>query len=227
VTIVLSGNTVPGKYIRSMPMSVKELGRILRGSSTPAAALVSYGGRAFDNAPAELCALLREAGFLPAAAGAFVCRHAFTDAVSAHRPDPDDLSQLRDFARRVAGQLSEPGAAGPLRVPGDPEAAYYVPLGSDGRAVNFLRAKPVTDPRLCTGCGRCAAVCPVGAVDPADTASVPGVCVKCCACVRACPAGAKSFADPGFLSHVDMLERTYGGARAENAVFYAETKGGR
>ena len=29
ISVVMSGNTVPGKYIRSMPMSVKELGKIL------------------------------------------------------------------------------------------------------------------------------------------------------------------------------------------------------
>ena len=29
VSVVISGNTVPGKYIRSMPMSLKEIERIL------------------------------------------------------------------------------------------------------------------------------------------------------------------------------------------------------
>ena len=92
-------------------------------------------------------------------------------------------------------------------------------MGTDGQPAKFLKAKPQTDPDKCTDCGLCAAVCPMGSIDPADVSSVPGVCIKCQACVVKCPTGAKYFDDPAFLSHKDMLETNYT-RRAESQLFF-------
>lgn len=58
----------------------------------------------------------------------------------------------------------------------------------------------------------------MGAIDPKDPSKVPGTCIKCQACVRKCTKRAKYFDDPAFLSHIAMLEQTYG-APKENEVF--------
>ena len=91
----------------------------------------------------------------------------------------------------------------------DPVGPYYTPLGTDGKPAVFLKAKPVTDPEKCTGCGICATVCPMGSI-PADAPDTcTGICIKCQACIKICPAGAKYFDNEAFLSHVAMLEQNY------------------
>ena len=199
----------------------------LRGSGTLAVPVVTYGNRSFDNALAELTALLRENGFFPVSAAAFAVRHAFTDALGAGRPDGDDLRDMEAFAQKTA-QAVRAGLAvqaeqpeEPLPVPGDPAAPYYTPRGVDGQPVNFLKAKPRTDPGRCCGCGVCARRCPMGAIDPADVSRVPGTCIKCQACVRRCTRRAKFFDDPGFLSHVAMLEAHFS-APGENRMFFPD-----
>lgn len=183
-----------------------------------AVALVTFGNRAFDNSLAELCACLAADGFHTVGAGAFACRHVFSDTLAAGRPDKDDFAELAKLGAAVAARVAkanEPPA--PPEVPGDADAPYYVPKGVDGEPKNFLKAKPKTSD-ACIGCGVCAAVCPTGAIDPQDVTSVPGLCIKCHACVRECPLGAKYFDDPAFLSHKAMLEQSFA-RRAETKWF--------
>lgn len=182
----------------------------LRGNGALAVAAVTFGNRAYDNALAELCALLEENGFHTLAAGAFPGRHAFTDALGEGRPDWDDLRAIEAFAGRIAGKVRDlKELPPPVKVPGDPEAAYYIPKGLDGEPAKFLKAKPKTDLSRCSRCGACARTCPMGAIDPSDPAQVPGTCIKCQSCVRKCTRRAKYFDDPAFLSHVAMLEKHF------------------
>ncbi|MBQ9459251.1 MAG: ferredoxin family protein [Oscillospiraceae bacterium] len=181
----------------------------LRGGGALAVALVTFGNRAFDNSLAELCACLADAGFHTVGAGAFACRHVFSETLAAQRPDGEDFAELAKLGAAVATRVAkanEPPAA--PEVPGDASAPYYTPLGLDGAPKNFLKAKPKTSDS-CVRCGVCAALCPMGSIDPGDTANVTGVCIKCHACVRECPMGAKFFDDEAFLSHKAMLESSY------------------
>lgn len=189
----------------------------LRGNGALAVPVVLFGNRSYDNALAELRAVLASDGFRCIAAGAFVGRHAFTDRLGTDRPDWDDKKQLRAFAGRIAEKVRG-GEWTEVRVPGEPDAPYYIPRGLDGQPVNFLKAKPKTDLGKCCNCGVCARACPMGAIDPKNVALVPGTCIKCHACVRKCTHHAKFFDDPAFLSHVGMLEREFGEAR-ENRIF--------
>ena len=181
----------------------------LAGNGALAVALVTFGNRAYDNSLAELCACLAADGFHTVGAGAFACRHVFSETLAASRPDADDLAELAKFGAAVAARIAKADVPPvPPEVPGDADAPYYTPRGTDGEPKAFLKAKPKTS-EDCTRCGVCAALCPMGAIDPNDVSSVPGTCIKCHACVRECPVGAKYFDDPAFLSHKAMLEQAF------------------
>ncbi len=172
--------------------------------------VVTFGNRAYDNSLAELCACLEADGFHTVAAGAFAAQHAFSQTLAAGRPDAQDMAELAKFGAAIVGKLvkrSDPGEA--IRVPGDAAAPYYIPRGLDGEPKVFLKAKPVTDTDRCIQCGVCAALCPMGSIDPADVTQVTGICIKCHSCVKNCPMEAKFFTDEAFLSHRAMLEQTY------------------
>ena len=189
------------------------------GNGALAVPVVTFGNRSFDNSLAELCRSLESEGFHTLAAGAFACQHAFSDTLAAGRPDREDMTVLAQLGAAVVtklGRMTEIPA--PVVVDGDADAPYYRPLGLDGEPKNFLKAKPVTDMTRCTGCGVCAALCPMGSISRENPAVVTGVCIKCHACVRNCPVGAKSFDDAAFLSHKAMLERDYT-RRAEAKLF--------
>jgi len=203
---------VPNKLLPYIQEQVKAEGAL-------AVPVVTFGNRAFDNSLAELAATLERNGFHTVAGGAFVGRHAFTDALALGRPDSGDLSEVRDFVSRIAEKVEGlEGVPAPAEVPGDAGAPYYVPKGTDGQPAKFLKAKPLTDLSKCCHCGVCARVCPMGAINPENVAEVPGTCIKCQACVRRCTRRAKYFDDPAFLSHVAMLEQNFTEAK-ENRVF--------
>ena len=181
----------------------------LQGNGALAVALVTFGNRAFDNSLAELCACLEADGFHTVGAGAFACRHVFSDVLAAGRPDKDDFAELAKLGAAVATRIAKANEyPAPPEVPGDADAPYYIPKGADGEPKNFLKAKPKTSDE-CIQCGVCVAVCPMGSIDPQDVSSVPGLCIKCHACVRECPMGAKYFDDEAFLSHKAMLEQNF------------------
>lgn len=183
---------------------------LFHGERTCAVAVVTFGNRSFDNSLSELDAELKKNNFSVLGAGAVVCHHAFAE-VGVGRPNVADNEQLEAFAGAVFKKLQTVSLPAPdLTIKrNEALAAYYVPLGLDGKPVNFLKAKPVTDKALCDNCGVCAAVCPMAAIDKNDVSLVPGLCIKCQACITHCHTKAKSFDDPLFISHRTMLEKNY------------------
>lgn len=191
----------------------------LHGNGALAVAVVTFGNRNYDNSLAELCAVLEGDGFHTVAAGAFVGQHAFTDELAYGRPGWSDQFEMQEFAKRISVKLKNlTDIPGPIKVPGDPDAPYYVPMGTDGQPAKFLKVKPKTRLAKCTNCGACARLCPMGAIDPKNVSSVPGTCIKCQRCVRKCTKGAKYFDDEAFLSHVAMLEQNFAEPK-ENEIF--------
>jgi len=192
---------------------------LFQGNGAFTVAVVTFGNRSFDNSLSELDSELKKNNFSVLGSGAVVCHHAFAN-VGSGRPNSTDQEQLASFADAVFEKLQT--AAQPLPdVPvkrNEALTAYYVPLGLDGKPVNFLKAKPITDKTKCDNCGVCAAVCPMAAIDKNDVSLVPGLCIKCHACVTHCHTKAKSFDDPLFLSHKAMLEQNY--TRAAVSEFF-------
>ena len=214
--VVVASPTYAGKLPNKI---LPDFAGKLQGNGALAVAVVTFGNRSYDNSLAELCAVLEANGFRTVAAGAFVCRHAFTDELAYGRPGWSDSFEMKTFAKAVAGKVKKlEGDPAPLQVPGDADAPYYVPKGTDGEPAKFLKAKPKTDLSRCSNCGACARLCPMGAINPQNISDVPGTCIKCHCCVRKCTKGAKYFDDPAFLSHKAMLEQNFADPK-ENETF--------
>ena len=217
--VILAAPTYAGKLPN---MILPDFKGNLRGDGTPAAAMVTFGNRSFDNSLAELVQVLKDDGFYPLGGAAFVCQHAFTELLATGRPTVEDLEQAKDFALKCFKLANDVGTGerrSELQVEGDAAAPYYVPKGTDGQPAKFLKAKPLTDRDKCTNCGLCAQLCPMASINPEDVTEVSGICIKCQACIKGCPEGAKYFDDKSFLSHVAMLEQNFTGEK-ENRFFY-------
>jgi len=182
----------------------------IHASGNKSIALVTFGNRAYDNALAELVGLMQDGGMKPVGGAAVVTRHAFSYTLGAGRPNYEDLSALDRFATQVADAISSNRIA-PLQVPGEthPEK-YYTPLKTNNAPAGFLKAKPSCDVELCSRCGKCFDICPMGSISSSN--GIPlfqGICIKCQACRRYCPTGAIDFTNPEYRSHVAMIERTF------------------
>lgn len=197
-------------YAGRLPNKIQpSFARDFRGEGTPAVPVVLFGNRSFQDSLSELRGLLCAGGFVPVGAASMPARHVFSQKLAPGRPNAGDLAALDDFAAQLAARLKAADAPAPVSVPGnDPPGPYYTPLGLDGQPAKFLKATPKTTD-ACTGCGKCAAVCPMGSIDPQNCRQMLGICIKCQACIQACPEGARYFDDPAFLSHVAMLEQNY------------------
>lgn len=214
--LIVGGPTYAGKLPNKIMPAFREL---LRGEKTPAVAVVTFGNRSFDNALAELGAILSEKGFEIVGAAACAAEHAMARSLAAGRPDAEDLDRMTRFCAELGtGLAAAKQLPDPPQIPGDAAAPYYRPLRADGAPANFLRAKPKTDPVRCDRCGLCACLCTMGAIETEDPMQVTGTCIKCQACVQHCPTGAKYFDDPDYLSHLEMLRAHYA-APADSVYF--------
>ena len=146
-----------------------------QAASVFAVPVVTYGGRAFDNALAEAAGLLKKNGFTIAGGAAVPCEHVFSDRLQPGRPAEEDLAAAHAFGAALGEKLQahlaaaeETDGAAVLKepvFPGDyaPES-FYQPRDLDGNPTNFLKAKPVLRDRQCIGCGRCQSVCPMESI---------------------------------------------------------------
>lgn len=183
------------------------------GRGALAVPVVLFGNRNFDDALIELRDLLEQRGYHTLAGAAFVGEHAFSRTLAAGRPDSADLDQAQRFARAVADKLRAGPFPTPAHVAGrQPVGPYYQPRDQAGAPIDIRKVKPTVDDR-CDHCGRCAALCPMGSIDPSDVTHYTGICIKCGACIKGCPRGARGYDDPGYLYHKQELELELGYAR--------------
>jgi ferredoxin/flavodoxin len=214
--LVLLG--VPVYAGRCPETAVRRLQR-LTGEGTPAILVVVYGNRAFEDALLELSDLAKDRGFVPIAGGAFLGEHSYstpTKPIAAGRPDGADLTRAQAFGQTIRSKLEaspDRGTMAPLQLPGN--RPYR-------QGMSPSEVAPETDAGLCTRCGDCASVCPVGAITVGETVATDGMaCILCCACVRACPTGARAMEDPGIRRTAHWLATEYN-ARKEPETFFGQ-----
>lgn len=169
-----------------IPAIVAEKLKEIEGSGKRAVTLVVYGNRAYEDALLELNNATTESGFQVIASAALVAQHSMAPEVGKGRPDDQDRKSILEFAGKVLNKL-ENGAESPVKVPGN----YPYKNGMS------MPATPISKPN-CNQCGKCASVCPTGAVrlENGTVATSPETCILCMACVAACPEHARILPPP-------------------------------
>ena len=177
-------------YMGRIPALLSEWLHSIQASGAPAVCVVVYGNRAFENALLELKDVAMSRGCVPVAGAAFIGEHSFSspELPTAHdRPDAEDMARARKFGQRVREKLqsvSSVAELAELQVPGERPYGGVTELWD----VDFIEVS-----EACIQCGLCAEVCPVGAVDAADSARIDvEKCITCCACIKRCPNNARS-----------------------------------
>lgn len=178
--VVIVGMPVFSGRIPSLCPSL--LGR-LEGCGTPAILVAAYGNRAYEDALLEMYDILTAQHFCVFGAGAFPARHSLFPAVAADRPDERDRRALGLFALQCLIKLQRgfpPEKLGE-RIRGN--RPYRVP--------SHIAHDPTAGDK-CTSCGKCAEICPAGAINPMLTAEPDtDKCIRCMACAYTCPANAR------------------------------------
>ncbi|ADD67029.1 4Fe-4S ferredoxin iron-sulfur binding domain protein [Denitrovibrio acetiphilus DSM 12809] len=194
--VVLFGVPV---YAGRVQVNAVERMKNITGADVPAAAVVVYGNRAFEDALVELKSILKNKGFIPVAAGAFIGEHSYADAghpVALGRPDAEDDTHALDFGRSIASKVKK----GDMNIPDVPGNVPYKELALPKGAT------PKTDDEKCIICGACKKACPTGAMIIAEkVTSNPDLCIMCMACAKVCPRKARYIDTPQINERIEML----------------------
>lgn len=186
--------------------AVERLGKV-HGGGARAVLVCVYGNRAYEDTLAELSDVAEFAGFRVVAGVAALAEHSIARKYAAGRPDESDKAVLRDFQARIQAKLD----AGDTTAPALPGNRPYKKRG--------VRSIVPQAGKACTACGRCAVVCPVGAIDIANPkVTDSGKCISCMRCVKLCPVEARTI-DPDALAGLEARLAPLCAGRKENELF--------
>lgn len=190
------------------PLALQRI-EAMRGNNTPIVLIVLYGNRAYGESLHQLHHFVSERGFITVAAAAFIGEHSYSTAstpIAAGRPDMTDLAEARTWGKAIRNKMdyiATPTVIDLKRLV--PPRTSFITLLRFGVFIWQQRHKkqpdvkpvPITDSDKCKKCGKCARLCPTGAIPHDDLLHTqPDKCIKCCACVKCCPTHARTFNTP-------------------------------
>lgn len=194
---------VPSFGGRVPAVATERLSR-MQGGGAKAILVAVYGNRAYEDTLAELEDTLKERGFVPVGGAAVVAEHSIMREFAAGRPDADDAIQLKEWSEKLKGKAEK---GGEITFPGNRPYKKYGAIPMTPKA------------KTCQMCGKCAGVCPVGAISAEKPNETIGEkCITCMACVAACPMQARSVNPVALAGAKAMLKKALSG-RKENELF--------
>ena len=175
---------------RVPPEAVRRLRRI-KGNNTPAAVVVVFGNREYEDALLELKDIAAELGFRPISGGAFIGEHSYSNEITpiaVGRPDDQDMETAKRFGESIQEKLNKFKTL-------DDMPALHVPGNFPYKKwVERSEMAPITVESLCTLCAECAAACPTAAITVEDSVvTTTSECIRCSACIKKCPTGARKW----------------------------------
>jgi ferredoxin len=181
-------------YEERIPTVVRPCLRQLQGQDQPAVVVAVYGNVGFGLTLKQLANIANEQGFRVVGGAAFIGEHSFSHEalpIAAGRPDERDLQVAYEFgvkAVRKLALINDSSELSSVELPGKlPLMARILPENSSPRFTH----PPHANFDVCTRCGACVKVCPMGAIDDVSLNIDTDHCVRCFACVRRCPVSAR------------------------------------
>ncbi len=172
---------VPSYSGRVPALAAQRISKI-HGDQTPCVIVCVYGNRAYEDTLIELKDIAEKSGFKVIAAIAAIAEHSIVHQYAAGRPDSEDESELKDFAKKILDKISsDPAGCTAPQIPGN---RPYRKAGGAGMV-------PKAD-NACTKCGLCARQCPAQAISKEDLKTADSKkCISCMRCVVRCPQSAR------------------------------------
>lgn len=168
-------------------LATERLKQLVKANEARCVVVAVYGNRAYDDALLEMYKTAKEMGFRVIAAIGAVAEHSIIRKYGAGRPDADDEAELKSFGAKIKEAIEQEKTIEESMIPGS--FPYKKPMAGPN---------PTAD-KSCSGCGKCAAECPVGTI-PADNLRKVNkdLCISCMRCVSVCPQEARCI---GMLMH--------------------------
>ncbi|MDC7289337.1 EFR1 family ferrodoxin [Blautia schinkii] len=208
-------------YGGRVPGIVLERLRSMQVRGARAVLVAVYGNRHYDDTLLELRNEAVSSGFVVRAAVAALAEHSIVRQYAAGRPDEEDRKQLHELARKIKSSLEAEGEC--AQVSGadseeEDEREPLIPGNMPYREYHGVPVKPKAG-KACNKCGKCAQLCPVGAIPKDEPGSVEEEkCISCMRCVSVCPQHARKV-NPIIIMATAKKLKNVCSERKENELF--------
>lgn len=204
-------------YGGRVPKIAEQIFSVLEGKNTPCALVAVYGNREYEGALLDLNELAQKAGFNTVAAAAAIAQHSIASQFGTDRPDHSDEKRLAGFGLQIIEQAKNGRRL--AKVPGMYPVQKPAPEESSSGKPAPLSVFANTD--ACVQCGKCAEVCPSGAIQKDSLCGTDNtVCIRCGACVKYCPQHARVFGPQNTMEMINSMLTKNASARKEAELFF-------